>query len=123
MEGVPAYTMHLLQDFTTSDGIPIIPNAWDAKESLQSLGIKPKTAASLVSLSFTSVLSGLLILIWVSELWKMGGALVKKRKMERYLETAVNALQHNDHKTAATNYEFALEIDQNPYAHVGTAVS
>ena len=35
--------------------------------------------------------------------------------MRKYLETAVNALQHNDHKTAATNYEFALEVDQNPY--------
>ena len=55
VEGVPAYTMHLLQDFTTIDGIPFVPNAWDAKESLQLLGIKPKTAASLVSLSFTGV--------------------------------------------------------------------
>ncbi len=115
VEGIPAYTMHLLQDFTTTDGIPIIPNPWDAKESLQSLGISKKTAASLVSLSFTGVLSGMLILIWVSELWKMGDALVKKRKMKKHLKNAVDALHHNDHKTAATNYEFALEIDQNPY--------
>ncbi|MCA9955367.1 MAG: hypothetical protein KC434_11645 [Anaerolineales bacterium] len=115
VEGVPAYTMHLLQDFTTVDGIPIMPNAWEIKTNLQALGLQRKTAASLVSLSFTGMLGAMLLLTWVSDLWKMGGAMVKKRKMKRFLDTAVHALQNDDHKTAATNYEFALEIDQNPY--------
>ncbi|MAT98220.1 MAG: hypothetical protein CL608_13830 [Anaerolineaceae bacterium] len=115
IEGVPAYTMHLLQDFTTVDGIPMMPNAWEMKTNLQALGLKPKTAAGLVSLSFTGMLGAMLLLAWVSELWKMGGTLVRKRKMKQFLETAVHALQHGDHKTAATNYEFALEVDQNPY--------
>lgn len=115
VEGVPAYTMHLLQDFTTIDGIPIMPKAWEIKDNLQQLGLKTKTAAGLVSLSFTGMLGAMMLLAWVSELWKMGGAMVKQRKMKQFLETAVHALQHGDNKTAATNYEFALEIDQNPY--------
>ena len=33
-EGVPAFFMHLLQDFTTVDGLPIVPHAWDVKDNL-----------------------------------------------------------------------------------------
>ena len=35
IESIPAYFGHLAQDFTTVDGIPIIPDAWDVKKWLQ----------------------------------------------------------------------------------------
>lgn len=115
MEGIPAYTMHMLQDFTTVAGIPIMPRAWDIKLGVESLGIQPKMAAGLVSLSFSGMLGAMMVLLWASELWKLSVALRKKRRMNGYLNTAVDALTHGDTLTAATNYERALEIDRNPY--------
>jgi hypothetical protein len=107
--------MHLLQDFTTVDGIPVLPHAWEAKQVLQSLGIKPKLASGLVSLNFAGMLSAMVVLLWAAELWKFGGTLKKKQRTTGFLNTAVDALSHGDYLTATTNYERALEIDRNPY--------
>jgi hypothetical protein len=115
VEGVPAFYMHLLQDFTTIDGIPFVPKAWDVKQGLQGLGFAPRTAARLVSLSFTSMMSAMFMLMWASSLWELGSALVKKRRMTGLLKTADEARKHGDYKTAASNYEKTLEIDRNPY--------
>lgn len=106
--------MHLLQDFTTIDGIPIIPNAWNAKSGLQAIGANSKVAAGLVSISFASMLGAMAVLIWASELWEFGKKMYMKRKINRYLNTAVDALSHGDYLTAATNYEYALDIERNP---------
>ncbi len=79
LEGVPAYFMHLLQDFTTIDGIPIVPHAWDVKNSLQVAGLSKKMAVGLVSLSFTGLLGALALVTLVGELWKFGDSLRKRR--------------------------------------------
>lgn len=54
-EGVPAYFMHLLQDFTTVHGIPTIPRAWDINKTLQLANVPRKVATGLVSISFCAL--------------------------------------------------------------------
>ncbi|MFN8411644.1 MAG: hypothetical protein U0Z26_04580 [Anaerolineales bacterium] len=83
-ESVPAYFMHLLQDFTTVDGLPIVPRAWDLKDAIQAANISKKLATGLVSISFSSTLGALAVITLVSELWKFGEALTKKIKTQNY---------------------------------------
>ena len=115
VEGVPAYFMHLLQDFTTTDGIPIIPNAWNVKTSLQSANVPREMATGLVSISFASLLGALAVVALVSELWEFGEAVIKKIKTKKYLKTATTAIQHHDYNAAIANYQRALEIERSPY--------
>ncbi len=115
VKGVPAYTMHLLQDFTTTDGIPFVPKAWQVKQGIQSLGIHPHTAARLVSLSFTGLMSTIFVFMWASSIYELTSSVLKKRQLSMLLQIAEEALQHGDYKTAASNYEMALDIDANPY--------
>jgi hypothetical protein len=114
-EGVPAYFMHLLQDFTTVAGIPTIPHAWDIKETLQLANVPRKIATGLVSISFSSTLSALAVITLVSELWKSGEAFIKKIKTRNYLNTAANAIQNHDYNAGVANYQRALEIERSPY--------
>lgn len=114
VEGIPAYTMHLMQDFTTIDGIPIVPHAWDVKESLQAAGLSRKTAVGLVSLSFSGLLGALALVALVGELWKFGDSLRKRGRTKKYLALAQNALAHEDYTAAVHNYENALDADPNP---------
>lgn len=114
-EGVPAYFMHLLQDFTTVDGLPIVPRAWDLKDAIQSANISKKVATGLVSISFSSTLGALAVITLVSELWKFGEALTKKIKTQNYLKTAATAIQNHDYNASVANYQRALEIERSPY--------
>jgi len=114
-EGVPAYFMHLLQDFTTVDGLPIVPRAWDLKDAIQSANISKKVATGLVSISFSSTLGALAVITLVSELWKFGEALTKKIKTQNYLKTAAIAIQNHDYNASVANYQRALEIERSPY--------
>jgi hypothetical protein len=115
VEGVPAYFMHLLQDFTTVDGLPIVPQAWEIKETLQKIGLSKKVATGLVSISFSSTLSALAVITVVSELWKFGEAVRKKVKTKNYLKTAAVAIQNHDYNASVANYQRALEIERSPY--------
>jgi hypothetical protein len=115
IEGVPAYFMHLLQDFTTVDGLPIIPQAWDIKGALESANISKKVATGLVSISFSSTLGALAVITIVSELWKLSQAITKKIKTKKYLTTANNAFQNHDYNASISNYQRALEIERSPY--------
>ena len=67
-EGVPAYFLHLAQDFTTIDGIPIVPHAWDAKKWLELKGLNHTAATGLVATSFSSIVSALGVFILGAEL-------------------------------------------------------
>ncbi len=111
IEGVPAYFTHLLQDFTTADGIPIIPKAWDMK--LQLATVAPSVATGLVSISFASLLGALAVIELVSELWKFGDAMAIKIKTRNYLKTATAAIANRDHNAAIANYQRALEIERS----------
>jgi hypothetical protein len=115
VEGVPAFFMHLLQDFSTVDGLPIVPRAWDVKGILLSAGVSKKVATGLVSSSFTSLLGALAVITLVSELWKFGESLTKKIKTQKYLKTAATALQNHDNNASVANYQRALEIERSPY--------
>jgi hypothetical protein len=115
VEGVPAFFMHLLQDFTTVDGIPIVPRAWDVKETVQLAGLSKKAATGLVSISFSSTLGALAVITVVSELWKFGDAVKKKAKTKNYLKTAAVAIQNHDYNASVANYQRALEIERSPY--------
>lgn len=114
VEGVPAYFMHLLQDFTTIHGIPIAPNAWNVKKTLELTGVSRKVSAGIVSVSFSSVLGALGILILVNEVWKFGENIGKKIKTQNYLKTATAAIQNRDYKAAIANYQRALEVERSP---------
>jgi hypothetical protein len=115
IEGVPAYFMHLLQDFTTVDGLPITPRAWDLKDAIQSANISKKVATGLVSISFSSTLGALAVIKLVSELWEFGETLTKKIKTQNYLKTAAAAIQNHDYNASVANYQRALEIERSPY--------
>lgn len=115
IEGVPAMFMHLLQDFTTVDGIPTVPRASDVKETLQLAGLSKKAATGLVSISFSSTLGALAVITMVSELWKFGDTVRKKAKTKNYLKTAAVAIQNHDYNASVANYQRALEIERSPY--------
>lgn len=114
-EGVPAFLMHLLQDFTTMDGLPIVPQAWDVKKTLELAGLSKKVATGLVSISFSSLLGAMAVVMLVPELWKFGESLIKKIKAQNYLKTATAALQNHDYNASIANYQRALEIERSPY--------
>jgi hypothetical protein len=114
-ESVPAFFMHLLQDFTTVDGLPIVPRAWDIKNALQLAHVPRKIATGLVSISFSSTLGALAIVMLVYELWKFGDSLKKKYKTQNYLKTAATAIQNHDYNASVANYQRALEIERSPY--------
>jgi hypothetical protein len=115
VEGVPAYFMHLLQDFTTVDGLPVVPRVWDVKGTLQLANVPRKLATGLVSISFSSTLGALAVITLVSELWKFGEAFTKKIKTQNYLKTATAAIQNHDYNASIANYQRALEIERSPY--------
>lgn len=115
IEGMPAYFMHLLQDFTTLDGIPITPGAWDFKEALQLARVPSKVATGLVSISFARILGALAVITVLSGLWKFGAAFVKKARTRNYLKIAATAIENRDYNAALENYERALEVERNPY--------
>ena len=115
IEGVPAFFIHLLQDFTTVDGLPIVPHAWDLKETLQLAGVSKKVATGLVSISFSSTLGALGVITLVSGLWEFGESQIKKIKTQNYLKTAATAIQNHDYNASVANYQRALEIERSPY--------
>lgn len=115
IEGVPAFFMHLLQDFTTVDGIPIVSGAWDLKDTLQLAGVSKKVATGLISISFSSTLGALGVITLVSELWKFSESIGKKIKTGNYLRTAASAIQNHDYNASVANYQRALEIERSPY--------
>ncbi|MFZ1398278.1 MAG: hypothetical protein WAS33_15340 [Candidatus Promineifilaceae bacterium] len=114
VEGVPAFTFHLLQDFTTLDGIPIVPNAWETKQGLQLAGLSRKMATGLVSFSFSSLLGALAVVTVVNELSRIGTAVSKKRRVKEFVAKAVAAQQNLDFKGALANYAKALDLDRQP---------
>lgn len=114
IEGVPAYFAHLLQDFTTVAGIPIVPNAWTIKDTLEAAGLSHKVALGLVSLSFSSMLAALSVTMLVSTLCRLGKAIKKKWKLRKFLDTAALATQNRDYNAAVYNYERALELERSP---------
>ena len=107
--------LHLLQDFTTADGLPIVPHAWDVKNALQLANVPKKVATGLVSISFSSTLGALGIMVLVSELWKFDTAHTKKTKTQNYLKTAATAIQNHDYNASIENYQRVLEIERSPY--------
>lgn len=114
LEGVPAFTMHLVQDFATTDGIPVVPRAWDLKSNLEILGLSRKASVGLVSLSFTSLLSALALVALVGELWKFGDSLIKRIRVKKYIQIGQDALAQGDYTAAVQNYEKARDADDNP---------
>jgi len=114
-EGVPAYFMHLLQDFMTVDGIPIVPHAWDIKEILRLKGIPPKMATGIVSASFSGTLGALTIIKAVEELRKFGKDVAKRVRIQKYLENAKTAIQSHDYEASIVNYQRVLEIEKSPH--------
>lgn len=54
---VPGYAVHLAQDFTTTDGIPLIPCARLAKVVLQKCGLKATAATGLVTVNLAGAIA------------------------------------------------------------------
>ena len=111
IEGVPAYFMHLLQDFTTIDGIPIIPNAWEVKSWLQTRGLSANIAAGLVSISFAKVLAVLLLVHTARRITTNIRITLSQR---RHLTIAESADRNGDYSGAVENYKRALDLQRNP---------
>lgn len=116
VEGVPAFLTHLLQDFTSTDGVPVVPRAWDIKKHLESAGLAKEAATGLVSISFSSMLGAMAVITLVTRLWQFGDAMVKKARVRNYLRTAGAATQGRDYNAAIANYQRALEIERGPAA-------
>lgn len=115
LEGVPAYFVHLLQDFTTMDGIPVVPYAWQVKKKiLERAGVPAKIATGIVSVSFSSTLGALGVIGFVHHLSELGSAIRKRLRVQNYLKTASAAIQSRDYNAAIGNYRRALEVDRNP---------
>ena len=117
LEGVPAYFLHLLQDFTTVDGIPIVQNAWEIKKQLERAGLSPKTATRMVSINFARTLSSITTAIWLYQVWQDADArfkLSKQSKYENYLKTAQGAAENSDYTAAIINLKRALELEREP---------
>ncbi len=117
LEGVPAYFLHLLQDFTTVDGIPIVQNAWEIKKQLERAGLSPKTATRMVSINFARTLSSITTAIWLYQVWQDADArfkLSKQSKYENYLKTAQGAAENSDYTAAIINLQRALELEREP---------
>lgn len=111
MEGVPAFFCHLLQDFTTVDGLPVLPNAWTIKQSWEMAGIPPKTATALVSLSASNVLAGVMIAATIWKIWDQWERDNRKRKL---LSAAESAAENRDYTGAIESYKQALELERAP---------
>ncbi len=109
IEGVPAFFCHLLQDFTTVDGLPVLPNAWGIKQSIEIAAISPKTATALVSLSASSLLSGLMI---ATTIWKIWDAWERDKRKRKLLSAAESAAENHDYTGAIENYKRALELER-----------
>jgi len=114
LEGIPAYITHLIQDFTTIDGIPIVPRAWEAKKGLEAAGLSRKAASRLVSLNFTGLLGVLTLVALAGNLWEFTDSIRKRARTKKFLATAQDAVAHNDYTAAVHNYEKALDADRNP---------
>lgn len=114
IEGVPAYLLHIVQDFMSPAGIPIVPNAWKVKDWLHRKGLSSKAATGLVSISFSRMLGAFAVITLVTELWKVGGMVGKNRKLREHLKNASAAVQNRDYIAAAANYKHALEIERAP---------
>lgn len=114
-EGVLAYHVHLLQDFMSTDGIPVIPNAWDIRSWLRNnTNVSSKTATGLVSISFKTMLASLMLTQASRMAFDMGGELIKKRKLSNYLENARLAHENHDYRASIENYKSALEVERSP---------
>ena len=110
-EGVPGFVLHLLQDFTTTSGIPVLPNAWAAKEGLAALGVAPKLATGLVSLSFAKVLAALALGYALHRSWQ---AFHSEKRQAPHVKRACKSLENHDYAGAISNYLHALEVNRTP---------
>jgi len=111
IEGVPAFFCHLLQDFTTVDGLPVLPNSWTIKQSLHLAGMAPKTATALVSLSASNVLAGLMIAKSIRSIWV---AWERERRKRKLMSAAQSAVENNDFSGAIESYKRVLELERTP---------
>jgi hypothetical protein len=111
VEGVPAFFCHLFQDFTTVDGLPLLPDAWNVKQKFALAGISAKTATSLVSLSASNLLAGLMI---AASIWKVCKKLERDKRMRTLMASAASATENCDYTGAVENYKRALELERTP---------
>lgn len=109
-DGIPAFFCHLIQDFTTVDGLPIFPDAWAVKQSLAASGLAPRTATALVSLSAANLLTGLMIATTVWKIWETWERNQRKRKL---LSAASSAAANQDYGGAIETYKRVLEIERD----------
>lgn len=114
VEGVPAYYMHLLQDFTTVDGIPLLPNAWEIKKKIERVGLSSKMATGLVSIGFSRMLGAFIVTGLLYKGFQVADSARKKSKRDSYLKMATSASQNKDYTAAIVNYQKALEIEREP---------
>jgi tetratricopeptide (TPR) repeat protein len=111
IEGVPAFFLHLLQDFFTPDGLPLLPNAWAIKRHLAIAGLAPKMTTALVSLSASNVLAGAMIVATVFKTWDK---LDRNKRKLKLLGDADSAAESGDYSGAVENYKRALELERAP---------
>jgi hypothetical protein len=111
IEGVPAFFLHLLQDFFTQAGLPLLPNAWDIKRYLEDAGLTATTAARCVSLGASNVLAGAMIAATIFKTWDK---LDRKKRKLKLLGDAESAAHSGDYSGAVENYKRALELERTP---------
>jgi hypothetical protein len=80
---VPAYVVHLAQDFTTVDGIPLIPFARLAKIGLQKLGLRSATATTYLTLNIAKAFWGVGAVLIVIEVGTISYRLYVKVREKR----------------------------------------
>ncbi len=80
---VPAYTVHLAQDFTTVAGIPLIPWSRLAKVGLQKLGLRSAAATACVTVNLATVIGAVGTALIVVEVGSLGYRLYVKVREKR----------------------------------------
>ena len=114
-KGVPGFYAHLLQDFGSPAGIPVLPYSWNVKGYLsQYASLSASSATRLVSINFARTLPMVAFAMGAKCVWDSYLNQRRTKAMRTYLEIAQLATEHRDYNAAIDNYKRALEIERNP---------
>lgn len=111
-EGVPAFAIHLLQDFTTPDGIPFVPGAWAIKRILETVStVSSRVATGLVSINFAEIVAVLAVSQALPHILRK----LPELRARPHLKKADEAIARGDHRSAIAHFKEAREQHNSPH--------
>lgn len=113
--GVAGYLLHILQDFNSPDGIPIVPYAWQVKNLIQQYGgVSATIGRSVVQLNAARFLVFVALFAGASMTWRFTSErLLKNKRVTDAVLLAEEAFSHGDVVAAVENYLRALDIERD----------